>query len=142
MFKSFTSDSLYICDRKPEAGLEILSGVLGNLSLADVKTYNIIGHLLKLDRSGTLFTKRSPLSCARGRESVCLDLLAETHASWFFYLASTARGGIQSPREFVRSRSQKLEYRSCYLSVCIAKPIFGVKCVALGQTSHDVLLQF
>lgn len=63
--------------------------VLGNLSLADVKTNKIIGHLLKLDRSGTLFTK--PLSRVRERESVGLDLLAETH-TWF--LASIARGGI------------------------------------------------
>lgn len=65
--------------------------VLGNLSLADVKTNKIIGHLLKLDRSGTLFTKPLPLSRVRERESVGLDLLAETH-TWF--LASIARGGI------------------------------------------------
>lgn len=65
--------------------------VLGNLSLANVKTNKVIGHLLKHDRSGTLFTKPLPLSCVREKESVDLDLLAETH-TWF--LASIARGGI------------------------------------------------
>lgn len=113
--------------------------VLGNLSLADVKTNKIIGHLLKLDRSGTLFTKPLPLSRVRERESVGLDLLAETH-TWF--LAKYSARWYSHRGSSFESRSQKLEYRSCYLSVCIAKPIFGVKCVALRQTWLDVLLQF